>query len=89
MTSRHNATTPVAKRNQFAAIREMASVERSERSVPGLPGHFDHQTIRESDRRAAAKLRDGGRNSVRILQRQVFVIHEHLHGLRDASGVRS
>jgi hypothetical protein len=50
------------------------AVEGSKRPVAGLPGHCDHQTIREPDRRTSAKLLDGCRNGLRVLQRQALVI---------------
>jgi len=52
-------------------------------NVPGLTSDLEDQTVGESERRPFAEEIESGRDDLGVLQRQVFMIEQHVDGRTD------
>ena len=62
------------------------AVERTKRPMASFLSNFQNQTIRKARCRATTKTRDGSGDHVRILQREVLMVQEHVE--RSGDGIR-
>ena len=56
------------------------AVECAKRQVAGLPRHLQDEAVGEPHRRTAAKMLEGRGDQVAVLDRQVPVVEQHVHG---------
>ena len=64
---------------EFAQI----AIKGSEGSVASLARNFEHQAVRETDRRPPTEALDGCSNRVSVLNGQILVIQEHIDSCRN------